>query len=77
MMNFRIFCELLAKMMLETIDFTMVFRGYRRNGKPEIPGIATTSADEKQTGHIFRRNGKPEIPGIATQLRQTILLSCL
>ena len=41
MMNFRIFCELLAKMMLETIDFTMVFRGYRRNGKPEIPGIAT------------------------------------
>ena len=41
MKNFRIFCELLAKMMLETIDFTMVFRGYRRNGKPEIPGIAT------------------------------------
>ena len=39
--DFRIFCELLAKMMLETIDFTMVFRGYRRNGKPEIPGIAT------------------------------------
>ena len=41
MKDFRIFCELLAKMMLETIDFTMVFRGYRRNGKPEIPGIAT------------------------------------
>ena len=41
MMNFRIFCELLAKMMLETIDFTMVFRGYRRNEKPEKPGIAT------------------------------------
>ena len=41
MMNFRIFCELLAKMMLETIDFTMVFRGYRRNEKPEKLGIAT------------------------------------
>ena len=41
MMNFRIFCELLAKMMLETIDFTMVFRGYRRNEKPETLGIAT------------------------------------
>ena len=41
MMNFRIFCELLAKMMLGTIDFTMVFRGYRRNGKPEKLGIAT------------------------------------
>lgn len=41
MKNFRIFCELLAKMMLETIDFTMVFKGYRRNEKPEKLGIAT------------------------------------
>ena len=39
--DFRIFCELLAKMMLETIDFTIVFRGYRRNEKPEKLGIAT------------------------------------
>ena len=31
MNDFRIFCELLTKMMLETIDFTMVFKGYRRN----------------------------------------------
>ncbi len=41
MMNFRIFCELLAKMMLGTIDFTMVFRGYRRNEQPERLGITT------------------------------------
>ena len=39
--NFRIFCELLAKMMLESIDFTDVLEGYRRNEKPEILGIAT------------------------------------
>ena len=41
MSDFRIFCELLAKMMLGTIDFAMAFRGYRRNGKPETLGIAT------------------------------------
>ena len=28
-------------MMLETIDFAMVFKGYRRNEQPETPGIAT------------------------------------
>ena len=44
MMNFRIFCELLAKMMLETIDFTMVFKVYRRNEKPEKLGIATNTS---------------------------------
>lgn len=41
MMKFRIFCELLAKTMLESIDFTDVSEGYRRNEKPEILGIAT------------------------------------
>ena len=41
MNDFRIFCELLAKMMLGTIDFTMVFRGYRRNEQPERLGITT------------------------------------
>ena len=41
MSDFRIFCELLAKMMLESIDFTDVSEGYRRNEKPEILGIAT------------------------------------
>ena len=42
-MKFRIFCELLAKMMLESIDFTRMFQeGYRRNEKPKRQGIATT-----------------------------------
>ena len=41
MMKFRIFCELLAKTMLESIDFTDVLEVYRRNEKPEILGIAT------------------------------------
>ena len=40
-MKFRIFCELLAKTMLESIDFTDVLEVYRRNEKPEILGIAT------------------------------------
>ena len=31
MMKFRIFCELLAKTMLESIDFTDVLEGYRRS----------------------------------------------
>ena len=44
MSDFRIFCELLAKMMLESIDFTDVLEGYRRNEKPEILGIATYKA---------------------------------
>ena len=41
MSDFRIFCELLVKTMLESIDFTDVLEGYRRNEKPEILGIAT------------------------------------
>ena len=41
MMKFRIFCELLAKTMLESIDFTDVLEGYRRNEKPKRQGIAT------------------------------------
>ena len=41
MMKFRIFCELLAKMMLKAIDFTDVVEVYRRNEKPETLGIAT------------------------------------
>ena len=41
MSDFRIFCELLAKMMLESIDFTDVVEVYRRNEKPETLGIAT------------------------------------
>ena len=41
MIKFRIFCELLAKMMLESIDFTDVSEGYRRNEKPKRQGIAT------------------------------------
>ena len=42
-MKFRIFCELLARMMLESIDFTDVSEGYRRNEKPKRQGIATIS----------------------------------
>ena len=41
MNDFRIFCELLAKMMLESIDFTEVLEVYRRNEQPEKLGIAT------------------------------------
>ena len=41
MIKFRIFCELLAEMMLESIDFTDVSEGYRRNEKPKRQGIAT------------------------------------
>ena len=43
MIKFRIFCELLAEMMLESIDFTDVSEGYRRNEKPKRQGIATLS----------------------------------
>ena len=42
MNDFRIFCELIAKMMLESIDFTDVLEGYRRKEKPEKLGIATS-----------------------------------
>ena len=60
MSDFRIFCELLAKTMLESIDFTDVSEGYRRNEKPEILGIAT-----KKYSHIssfsLSRNEKPEV----------------
>lgn len=45
MKDFRIFCELLAKTMLESIDFTDVSERYRRNEKPEILGIATCSSN--------------------------------
>ena len=41
MSDFRIFCELLAKMMLKAIDFIDVLEGYRRKEKPEKLGIAT------------------------------------
>ena len=41
MNDFRIFCELLAKMMLKAIDFTDVVKVHRRNEKPETLGIAT------------------------------------
>ena len=36
MNDFRIFCKLIAKMMLKAIDFTDVVEVYRRNEKPEI-----------------------------------------
>ena len=45
MKDFRIFCELLAKTMLESIDFTDVSERYRRNEKPEKLGIATHFVD--------------------------------
>ena len=41
MSDFRIFCELLAQMMLKAIDFTDVVEVYRRKEKPETLGIAT------------------------------------
>jgi len=66
MMNFRIFCELLAKMMLETIDFTMVFRGYRRNEKPKRLGIATFPFWSRLYPFLSR-NEKSERLGIATK----------
>ena len=65
MSDFRIFCELLAKTMLESIDFTDVLEGYRRNEKPEILGIATVFINQNQLLN-FSRNEKPEILGIAT-----------
>ena len=45
MKDFRIFCELLAKTMLESIDFTDVSERYRRHEKPEKLGIATHFVD--------------------------------
>ena len=66
MMKFRIFCELLAKTMLESIDFTDVSEGYRRNEKPEILGIATEFLDSYFLNSLCCRNEKPEILGIAT-----------
>lgn len=60
MNDFRIFCELLAKMMLKAIDFTDVVKVYRRNEKPETLGIATflrgSCGDRKPS-----RNEKPEV----------------
>ena len=60
MHDFRIFCELLAKMMLESIDFTDVLEGYRRNEKPEILGIATTNSSPILS-ISSGRNEKPEV----------------
>ena len=65
-MKFRIFCELLAKTMLESIDFTDVSEGYRRNEKPEILGIATIKLSAQAELQKPSRNEKPEILGIAT-----------
>ena len=69
-MKFRIFCELLAKMMLESIDFTDVSEGYRRNEKPEILGIATLH-HSLHRNHHHCRNEKPETLGIATKSANT------
>ena len=65
MSDFRIFCELLAKTMLESIDFTDVLEGYRRNEKPEKLGIATILR-RLIANTIAGRNEKPEKLGIAT-----------
>ena len=66
MSDFRIFCELVAKTMLESIDFTDVLEGYRRNEKPEILGIATIFSSQLHHMPFGCRNEKPEILGIAT-----------
>ena len=42
MNDFRMFCELLTKTMLKTIDFTKVLEIYRRNEQPKTLGIATS-----------------------------------
>ena len=73
MSDFRIFCELLAKMMLKAIDFTDVVEVYRRNEKPEILGIATIIDGSKAVLFCIRRNEKPEILGIATTNSSPIL----
>ena len=70
MSDFRIFCELLAKMMLKAIDFTDVSEGYRRNEKPEILGIATLH-HSLHRNHHHCRNEKPETLGIATKSANT------
>ena len=67
MNDFRIFCELIAKTMLQAIDFTDVLEVYRRNEKPEILGIATFS-DNCLNPIASSRNEKPETLGIATRL---------
>ena len=65
MSDFRIFCELLAKMMLESIDFTDVLEGYRRKEKPEKLGIATVK-EGISIRFLECRKEKPEKLGIAT-----------
>ena len=60
MSDFRIFCELLAKMMPGTIDFTIVFREYRRNEKPEKLGIVTLNSSTASTLSSGRKE-KPEV----------------
>ena len=69
MNGFRIFCKLIAKTMLKAIDFTDVLEVYRRNEKPEILGIATSSSMRRQLMPVLSRNEKPEILGIATTAR--------
>ena len=59
--NFRIFCELLAKMMLKAIDFTDVLEVYCRNEKPEILGIATLLSKYSMTFSTICRKEKPEV----------------
>ena len=66
-MKFRIFCELLAKMMLESIDFTDVSEGYRRNEKPKRQGIATLWVMHTTVWKLCR-NEKPKRQGIATNI---------
>ena len=66
MIKFRIFCELLAEMMLESIDFTDVSEGYRRNEKPKRQGIATMNNIVILFRSDTSRNEKPKRQGIAT-----------
>ena len=65
MNDFRIFCELIAKTMLQAIDFTDVLEVYRRKEKPEILGIATYCSS-LLLRTLQSRKEKPEILGIAT-----------
>ena len=60
MSDFRIFCELIAKMMLESIDFTDVLEGYRRKEKPEKLGIVTLNSSTASTLSSGRKE-KPEV----------------
>lgn len=52
--------------MLETIDFAMVFKGYRRNEQPEKLGIASIESVRLMGIVHSGRNEQSEKPGIAT-----------